>query len=336
MSKLTTLPAKAVQVFKAEGGMALLQRLAMFLRVRAHRLSRRMQKIRYETKVQPEWPVEQPLVSVIIPCYNYGKYVRGAIESVLNQTFQRFEILVVNDGSTDDYTRQVLQELGYEKTRVIHQANQGPAQTRNNGAAQARGKYVCFLDADDLIEPTYLEKTLTLLEADESLGSAYSWVQCFGDMDSLWKTSDMEPFFLSRGTTASVHGVIRKEAWECVKRENGAGYLSKYDGIIEDWVFWIDMVRCGFRGQVIEEPLIRYRVHKDSMSSQKEGRSSSLHKPGFERMLKILQDERRPFFHDRSYRKQLEGKLNRRVYIENARINLASPTYYKAGATPVA
>jgi hypothetical protein len=180
-----------------------------------------------------------------------------------------------------------------------------------------------------LIEPTYLEKTLSLLESDESLGSCYSWVQCFGDADSLWKTSDLEPFFLRQGTTASVHGVIRKEAWERVKQENGAGYLSQYDGVIEDWVFWIDMVRCGYRGKAIEEPLIRYRVHGSSMSSQKEGRSNSLHKPGFERMLKLLQEERKPFFTDRAYRKELEKKLNRRIYIENPRLNLASPSDYK-------
>ena len=244
-------------------------------------------------------------------------YIREAIESVLAQTFQRFEILVINDGSTDELTKQVLHELSYEKTKVVHQSNQGLAQTRNNGAEMALGKYICYLDADDLIEPTYLEKTLRILESDESVGSCYSWVRCFGDHESIWKTDDLDPFFLKKRCTSSSHSVIRTDAWEKVKERNGSGFLSKYNGYFEDWVFWIDMVLCGYRGVVIREPLIRYRIHKDSLGAT--------HKPGYERMLKVLHEERREFFRERGTLKRLDKYLNRRILMENCLINLSGP-----------
>lgn len=301
--------------------MALVRRAEAFLSRQAHRLSRGLQRIEHRTVRQAEWPRDKPLVSVVIPCYNYGQFLPEAIESALAQTFQRFEVLVIDDGSTDEHTKRVLEGLCYPKTRVTHQANQGLAQTRNNGAAMATGKYICYLDADDTIEPTYLEKTLSVLESDESLGCCFSWVQCFGERESIWKTADLEPYFLRQYTTAPSHSVIRKEAWEAVRRQNGCGFLGKYNGYFEDWVFWIDLVECGFRGQVIKEPLIRYRVHKNSLGAR--------HRAGFEGMLMVLQDDRKRFFHDRRYMKELEKRLNRRIYVENSRVNMSSPEYYR-------
>jgi O-antigen biosynthesis protein len=302
----------------------LLTKGVRFLNYQAHEMRKSLSKpICYE-KVQDSWPIDCPLVSIVIPCYNYGKYVEGAINSVLAQTFMNLEILVIDDGSTDIYTIDFLKTLSCPKTRVIQQINQGLAETRNNGAAAAVGKYVCYLDADDLLEPTYLEKTLTILESDESLGSCYTWVQCFGDINSVWQTQDLEPFTLKDGNTAPSHSVIRKQAWEDVKRQNGSGFLTKYNSFFEDWVFWIDIVQCGYRGQVIKEPLIRYRVHGESLGAQH--RLGAKDRLEFENMLEILHDDRKNFFQDRTYRRNLEEKLNRRILIVNNRINLLSNT----------
>ena len=314
LKSIVQLVKKARRTFRQEGAIVLFKKFQKFFERQVYMLSKRRQKVLCQTIQQEEWPIEKPLVSVIIPCYNYGIYIEAAIESVLSQTFQRFEILVINDGSTDGFTKNVLHHLCYRNTKVFHQANQGLAQTMNNGAVMAAGKYICYLDADDSIEPTYLEKTLFLLESDESLGACYSWVQCFGERDSIWETQDMDPFFLRQYTTASSHTVIRKEAWDKVKKQNGAGFLSKYDGYFEDWVFWIDMVQCGYRGQVIKEPLIRYRVHKNSLGS--------VNKPNWEKMLEVLHEDRREFFHNRSYQRKLEKSLNKKIQIENNRINI--------------
>jgi glycosyltransferase involved in cell wall biosynthesis len=272
---------------------------------------RRPQSIQVSQSI---WPPDLPLVSIIIPCYNYGQYLHGAISSVHRQTFQRYEIIVIDDGSTDPLTHEVIKNLQSPKTRVISQTNRGLAETRNIGARLSFGKYLCYLDADHFIDPTYLEKTLGVLESDETIGSCFSWVKCFGDTDSLWKTEHLNPHTLYESTTASSHSVIRKEAWEAVRRFNGAGFLSKYDGYFEDWVFWIDMVQSGYRGHVIREALIFYRVHRQSLGA--------IHKAGFADMLRVLHQDRADFFGSRSHRRKLAAALNKRRYITNKTANL--------------
>ncbi|MCI5167028.1 MAG: glycosyltransferase family 2 protein, partial [Candidatus Electrothrix sp. GM3_4] len=114
-----------------------------------------------------------PRVSVVIPCYNQGSFIDETIHSVLAQTWQYFEIIVVNDGSTDPFTVNHLQQLNFPKTRVLHTENQGLSSARNNGIREAQGEYILPLDADDRIGPTYLEQAIRLLDADPELGIVY-------------------------------------------------------------------------------------------------------------------------------------------------------------------
>jgi glycosyltransferase involved in cell wall biosynthesis len=284
------------------------------IRRRLHKVVQRLVPPAKQYRVQSKWPSSKPLVSVIIPCYNYGRFIAGAIESVRAQTLQRFEMIVIDDGSTDEYTQSVIRKLDYPRMRVVTQINQGLAETRNIGASLSEGKYLCYLDADDAIRPTYLEKTVRILESDESLGSCFSWVKCFGDADSIWKTEDLDPCTLRERVTASSHSVIRKDAWAAVREFNGSGFLSKYNGYFEDWVFWIDMIQCGYRGQVIREPLIQYRVHQQSLGAT--------HKAGFRSMLEVLHNDRYSFFHDAAYCNSLTRRLRRRAYVLNPAINM--------------
>ncbi|HEY5611355.1 MAG TPA: glycosyltransferase family A protein, partial [Thermoanaerobaculia bacterium] len=99
------------------------------------------------------------------PSGGHGHFLGEGIDSVLASTFQDFEILVINDGSTDPATLETLRSLeGRDRVRVVHQENQGLAAARNKGAALGRGKYVIALDADDRVAPTYLEKCVWVLE----------------------------------------------------------------------------------------------------------------------------------------------------------------------------
>jgi len=97
-----------------------------------------------------------PLVSIIIPCYNQGRYLAESIGSVLASDFTELEIIVVDDGSTEPETRRILDMLEYPKTRLIRRANGGLAAARNSGIAEAQGRYILPLDADDRIGPEYL------------------------------------------------------------------------------------------------------------------------------------------------------------------------------------
>ena len=114
-----------------------------------------------------------PKVSIIIPTYNYRKYVRNAINSVLEQSFRDFEIIVVDDGSTDD-TKDIIQERYAPEVRYYYQENKGPGAARNLGLKYTRGEYIVFLDADDLFLPQNLETKITLLDEKPGISWAFS------------------------------------------------------------------------------------------------------------------------------------------------------------------
>ena len=122
----------------------------------------------------------RPLVSVIIPTYNQREYLVQAIESVLAQTYESVEVIVVDDGSTDD-TAQAVATMG-RAVRYIRQSNRGAAASRNAGIAHATGQYVAFLDHDDLWMPQKLAMQVSLFGEDAKLGLVYSAIRFF-DLD---------------------------------------------------------------------------------------------------------------------------------------------------------
>ena len=121
----------------------------------------------------------KPLVSVIIPAYNSADFIDEALKSVFDQTYKDLEIIVVDDGSTDD-TRAVLEKYG-DRVNYHYQDNNGPASARNRGIKLARGKYIAFLDADDLWLPTKLEKQVALFKNRENLGFVTTGVCSFDE-----------------------------------------------------------------------------------------------------------------------------------------------------------
>ena len=212
------------------------------------------------------WPAERPLVTVGIPCYNYGRFVREAVDSVLASTFRDFEIIVVNDGSTEPETLAVLNELENHppagvRFQVVNQPNQGLAASRNKGAALARGKYVISLDADDRIAPTYLEKAVWVLENHTQYAFCYSLVQRFGADDTVWKTEHFSLEKALRYNHVPTGAMFRREAWV-----EAGGFRDELFGQ-DDWNFWITLGALGWDGFCIEEPLICYRIHQSSMWS---------------------------------------------------------------------
>ena len=119
---------------------------------------------------------QHPLVSVIIPVHNGGRYLRAALESVFAQTYRPFEVIVVDDGSTDD-SGVIAQS--FHDVRYIHQANQGVAAARNNGIEAARGEFFAFLDQDDLWTPEKLKLQIAYLLSHPDLGYTLTQQQFF-------------------------------------------------------------------------------------------------------------------------------------------------------------
>lgn len=253
------------------------------------------------------WPLNRPLVSVIVPCYNYGQYLEEAIDSVLAQTFQDLEIIVVDDGSTDPETIRILEHLDKPKTRVIRQHNQKLPKTRNNGIKQAQGKYICCLDSDDKLKPTYLEKCLIRLE-NQKLDICYTWIQEFEDSERIFFTRDFDIATLIHSNGVEVSAVFSKTIWE-----KSGGYNEAMIHGYEDWDYWISVAEHGGIGAKIDEPLFLYRKHGVSMIDA----AAKKHKMLFE----TLQKNHPRAYSDPSLLRELK-RIQKRYWARNAYQNL--------------
>ena len=207
-----------------------------------------------EIKQQP-W--SGPLVSVIVTCYNYGAFLRTVLGCLEAQTCCNFEIILIDDGSTDPETvAQIedLKKLHRANLTVMQQPNQGVIAARNNAIAKAKGKYIFPLDADDTIEQTFLEKCLLFLENSPEHFFVYTWTHSTGDKDFIWETLDSDPDY-SLVENRMGYALFRKSAFMQV-----GGYNPVMAGGYEDWEFCVNLVAHGYIGRVIKEPLYNYYV----------------------------------------------------------------------------
>ncbi len=201
------------------------------------------------------WPAHHPFVSVIIPCYNHGQFVGEAIQSILEQTLQDVEIIVVNDGSTEEDTVRILNSLEQPKIRVIHlPENRGLPAARNAGIRQARGKYICCLDADDKLHATYLEKATAMMESNSGISFVGSWTQVFGSESRVWYAKSFDPAEILHANQFNSLAVFRRTAWE-----RAGGFFEEMREGFEDWEFWVRLTGLGYRGHQIPEKLIYVR-----------------------------------------------------------------------------
>jgi len=208
-----------------------------------------------------------PKVSVVIPCYNHARYLPDAVGSVTGQTYRDFEIIIVDDGSTDG-TRGVAEGL-MEKNpgqaiTLIGQDNEGLSSARNTGISAARGEFILPLDADDMIEPDFIEETVRVLEENPDVSVAYTDWRIFGEATDEQKAQRIgqEYDFSALLGRNYIHAcnLFRKKAWAEVggyKREMSRGY--------EDWEFWITLGEAGHAGKFIDRRLFLYRKHGPSM-----------------------------------------------------------------------
>ncbi len=206
---------------------------------------------------------ETPRVSVIIPCYNLGQYLDEAVGSVLSQTCQDFEIVIVDDGSTDAATHSLLADYRRPKTRVIHAGHGGVSAARNLGIANTSGTYLCALDADDRLDATYFEKAVPVLDADPAIAFVSCWLRTFGDEEWEWKPERCDLPALLWEDTVLTAALVRREAVVAV-----GGYDTRIpiQGI-EDWDLWLTLVERGYRGTILREVLFNYRRRAGSLST---------------------------------------------------------------------
>lgn len=211
---------------------------------------------------------EQPEVSVIIPAYNSELYIKEAINSILKQSFSRWEMIIINDGSTDD-TQAIIEEFILKDPRIklIVQENSGSALARRTGFIQSKGKYIYFLDADDRTKPDTLERLyLALKKWTEAVASYGNILEIDLDNNVIFKPGsivedlipiDMFPRIIERGIF-SIGGV-------CIRRN----FLTPDDFLThltigEDWLFWCRLTAKGSFVFIGEDPIIEIRRHHNN------------------------------------------------------------------------
>lgn len=208
--------------------------------------------------------MSKPVISVVIPCYNHGKYIDEAIQSVKEYKGKDYEIIIIDDGSTDDLTNKRLKELKDEGYNVTFQENQGVSKARNNAVRFAKGKYILPLDADNKIKPDFIMKAIKILDANSSISIIYSDRQLFGNSKGIDKSGRFELPFLIKQNYIDACAVYRKKVWEEV-----GGYDENLPlKFWEDWEFWLSAAEKGFRFFYISEALFYYRVHENSLTGR--------------------------------------------------------------------
>jgi cellulose synthase/poly-beta-1,6-N-acetylglucosamine synthase-like glycosyltransferase len=214
----------------------------------------------------PQNNIKDAKVSVIIPCYNYGKYVLECIESIKNQTYKAHEIIVVNDGSTDD-THDILSKR--DDIIYINQQNFGVAWARNNGAKKATGDFLIFIDADDILDSSYIEKTLQL-QRHTNADVVSTDLEFFGEQTGIHKYAQHSHDTMLRWQNVpSSCALVKHQAHNYV---GGFNPVAHY----EDWAYWLEMYKKGMVFYKVDEPLFKYRKHGYSRitmldEKQKEG-----------------------------------------------------------------
>jgi glycosyltransferase involved in cell wall biosynthesis len=214
---------------------------------------------------QPANLALRPGVTIITPLYNPEPVFEETVQCILQQSFQNFEWIIVDDGSTDPNSPSRLAALAQQEPRVqvIHQPNQGPAAARNRAVQAARTEYICQIDTDDLFEPTFVEKCLWALEAHPDLSFCNTYSIGFDQQTYLWpRGCEIGPgLFVENSITYA--SVIRKAA-----HLTTGGYDESIRHGHEDWDYWLNFVSHGYWGYSIPEYLFWYRRRTGSRIDQ--------------------------------------------------------------------
>jgi len=179
-----------------------------------------------------------PVISVIVPCYNQAHYLDDCLQSVLNQKYSNWECIIVNDGSPDN-TEEVAIKWQQKDQRFIYtyKENGGLCSARNHGIKIARGKYILPLDSDDKVENDYIRRGLKVIENNKNIGVVYCKSRFFGAINRNWIKPKFDKKLQLCENLIFCSGIYLKSDWEAV-----GGYDENMKHGWEDWEFWINLL----------------------------------------------------------------------------------------------
>lgn len=246
----------------------------------------------------------KPLVSIIIPCFNHEKFIAETIESVYQSSYLPIEIVVVNDGSSDNSELVVTSlQNKYPNLKYISQKNAGPAAARNRGIRESEGKYILPLDADDLISPDYINKAVEVLENNSLAKLVYCNAEFFEERTGEWKLKPFSLDSLAMDNMIFCSAIYRKDDWL-----TAGGYDERMTWGWEDWEFWISLLKNG--GEVVKLSItgFYYRVRRNS-------RRKTTNKDAKAKTIALINDKHKDFVHKYlngplHYQRSLSKKIN--------------------------
>lgn len=203
------------------------------------------------------------LLSIVIPFYNLGAFLEDCVKSVVAGTYPTKEVIVINDGSDDPKSLEKLKAV-QEKypVTVVNQKNHGLCYTRNYGAQIARGQYLAFLDADDVVAPNYYTRAIGVMNRYENVSFVGCWAQYFGENDEVWPAFNPEPPYLLAHNMVNSSAIVYRRKDFILAGGNDEQMIYG----MEDYETVINLVKQGFHGVVIPEILWNYRIRTGSMA----------------------------------------------------------------------
>ncbi|WP_201986368.1 glycosyltransferase family 2 protein [Hymenobacter rubidus] len=210
--------------------------------------------------------VKSVKVSVVIPCYNSGEYLGDALSSVAkSEGGIHYEVIIVDDGSTDIKTKEFLRQLPSNKYTIVYQKNTGPAGARNRGIKEAAGEYILFLDSDNKIRASYIARAVDLFEKYPSIGVVYGNASFFGDSNApRFKSKPFDLIRMLENNYIDMCSMVRRQVCEEVGGMDEARILIGH----EDWDFWLRINELKWQFYFIDEVLFDYRIRTDSLVMQ--------------------------------------------------------------------
>jgi glycosyltransferase involved in cell wall biosynthesis len=206
-------------------------------------------------------------ISVVMPCFNHGEFLLEAVASVTQIGRDDVELIVVDDGSTDERTRRELDDLVAQGISVLRQENKRLAAARNAGILASQGEYIFPLDADDRLRPGWLDRGIRILDSDPRVGVVYGDAQCFGVRSDLWVVGPFESARLLFWNYIHASALYRRSIWEQNCGYDGSMPVQGF----EDWDFWLGALEHGWQFVYLPEVVFDYRIAKESMITRTRG-----------------------------------------------------------------
>ncbi|MBR5657520.1 MAG: glycosyltransferase family 2 protein [Prevotella sp.] len=197
-----------------------------------------------------------PLVSIIVPCYNQAQFLPEALDSIFAQTYKEWECIIINDGSPDNTEEVALDYCSRDKRFVyICQENQGVVVARNNAIHASKGEYIISVDSDDWIEPDCLEMCLLEIRKSHDIKLVYFDAELFGKKNGLFKLADYSLGRMLVSNCIPVFAMFKRSDYD-----KTSGYNENMKNGLEDWDFWLSMLEQGGEVVKINKVFYHYRI----------------------------------------------------------------------------